>query len=177
MGAFLAKPSLNQCIAIIQKYQAAAISALASTFTSQVTPIVEFHKGPKMRTAPLWLTLSYEGTVFTEASQNTREQHLLLIIRLETGNYDSELAQDQAIDYLRMLDYIFNDLSTFADWETALPIQHESVPSGETTPWRVGTVKEMFIEREEQSVVFREEIEMPSMEVTLHIRLDLEEAI
>jgi len=172
--ALLAKPSLNQAIAIIQAYQAQAIANLGLS----VTPIQEFHKGPKTRTAMPWLTVSYEGTAFTESSENTREQHLLLVLALETGNFDSELAQDNAIDYMRMLDYIFTVLSApdFTDWETALSIVHETVPGGVTTPWVTGTVKEIFIEREEQSLVVRDEFKKPIMQVSLHIRFDLEEA-
>ncbi|MGC2234258.1 MAG: hypothetical protein WBA09_22345 [Candidatus Acidiferrum sp.] len=173
--AILARPALNQAIAIIQKYQSAAISDLGLSLDL----IQEFHKGPKARTAFPWVTVAYEGTAFSESSEQTREQHLLVVVALESGNFDSELAQDQAIDYMRMLDYIFTVLSapTFVDWETALPIQHETVPGGVTTPWITGTVKEIFIEREEQSLVLREGLEVPVMQVSLHLRFDLEEAI
>lgn len=181
--AILAKPSLNQAIAIMQKYQQQSINSVNNTL-----PLVqEWHKGPKVRTAFPWVTVAYEGTAFTEASEATREQHLQLVVALEAGNYDSELAQDQAIDYMRMLDFIFTVLSpsqgvpgppsspNFVDWETALPITHESVPAGITVPWKQGTVKQVFIEREEQSVVLREGMELPAIEVSLHLRLDLEE--
>lgn len=172
--AQLAKPALNQAIAIIQLYQKQALSDLKLN----IGDIQEFHKGPKMRTAFPWVTVAYEGTAFTEASQQTREQHVMLVVTLESGNFDSELAQDQAIDYLRMLDYIFNVLTgnpDFRDWERSLPITHETVPGGQTTPWAVGTVKQVFVEREEQSLVVRQGLDQPIMEVSLHMRLDLEE--
>lgn len=173
--ALLAKPSLNQAIAIIQKYQGQAIA-----FVNPSLPVIqEFHKGPKYRTAFPWVTVAYEGTAFSESSQETREQHLQLVITLEAGNFDSEMAQDQAIDYLRMLDYIFSDLTgggtNFTDWETALPIVHETVPGGTTKPWATGTVKEVFIETEEQSLVLRNEQELPVIQVSLRMRFDLEE--
>ena len=182
MSALLAKPGLNQIIAIIQAYQATAIAAVNPSLPT----IREFHKGPKYWTTPFpWLTVAYEGTVFEEEAELTRRQRIQYVVALESGQFDSELAQDQAIDYLRVLDYIFTDLAgpppNYVDWITSLPITQETVPpippavTGMTTPWDVGTVKEIFIEREEQSVVLRQEIEQPIIEVRLEIRVDLEE--
>lgn len=171
----LAKPALNQTIAIVQRYQAQAISSV----NAQLAPIEEFHKGPRMRTAFPWMTVVYDGTQFREASQNTREQHLVVVVQLEVGNFDSELAQDQAIDYLRVLDAIFTYLAgpppSFQDWESALPIVHETVPSELTVPWKRGTVKEIFAERHEQQIVTRSEESEPIMQVSMSLRFDLEE--
>lgn len=173
--ALLAKPALNQCIAIMQKYSATAIAQV----NPDLPPIYEYHKGPKWRTSFPWVTIAYEGTEFDEASEQTRSQKLEIVVTLESGNFDSELAQDQAIDYLRVLDMIFSNMAgpppSYNDWESALPIQHETVPSGMTTPFTTGSVKEIFIEHEEQSLVLREEIETPVIQVSLRIRFDLEE--
>ena len=173
MCALLVRPALNQAIAIIQKYQKQAISDV----NAKLAPIAEFHKGPKQRTAFPWLTIAYEGTVFRESSEQTRMQQLMLMLTIEAGNFDSELAQDAAIDYLRVLDHIFNDLSgpTFVDWETKLTIVHETVPSGQTTPWKQGTVKEVFVESEDQSLVYRNEVETPIIQASMRMRFDLEE--
>lgn len=173
MCALLAKPGLNQSIAIIQKYQARAIDAV-----NDVLPqIQEFHKGPKARTGFPWLTIAWDGTHFVEASQQSVEQSMQMTLTLEVGNFDSELAQDQAIDYALVLYNVFNVYSapSFVDWETALPIKHETVPGGQTTPWKQGTVKEMFVETAEQSLVYRDEMETPIIQVSLRMRLDLEE--
>ena len=172
----LCKPSLNQIIAIVQKYQTAAIAAVNPALPT----INEFHKGPKMRTEFPWLTVAYGGTIFVETSQQTREEHSEVIVGLESGNFDSELAQDQALDYMRMLDYIFNYLAgpppSWVDWETALPIKHETVPSGMTTPFTTGSVKEIFIEREEQSISpVNEQQSEPVVKISLHLRFDVEE--
>lgn len=179
--SLLALPLLPQAIAIIQKYQAAAIAAINPSLPSnaQLAAIQEFHTGPKMRTAFPWVTLAYEGTAFSEPSQETREEHLQLVITLEAGNFDSEIAQSQAIGYLAMLDYIFSGLTgggtNFTDWESSLPIVHEIAPSGTTKPWVTGTVKQIFIETEEQSLVLRDEQETPVIQVSLRMRFDLEE--
>jgi hypothetical protein len=175
MPPLLAKPVLNQTIAIIQMYQAQAIAAV-----NPALPIIqEFHKGPKWRTAFPWVTLAYEGSSFQESSQQTRSQMISEVVTLESGNFDTEYAQEQAIDYMRVLDQIIMTMAGpspfYTDWETALPIQQETVPGGITTPWTQGTVKEVFIEREEQSLVLREESETPIIQVSLHIRFDIEE--
>jgi len=168
-----ARPALDQTIAIVQRYQAAAIAAV----NPKLDQIDEFHKGPKMRTAYPWLTVSYEGTLLPETSQQSIEQHLVLIVGLETGDFDSETGQETAIDYLRMLDYVFRKLAAFSDWETALPIVNDSVPSAITTPWPTGTVKQVFIERHEQSILpAGEKRDSPALKVTLHLRFDLEES-
>ncbi len=175
MAPQLAKPALNQLIAVIQKYQAAMIAEI----NPALPMIEEFHKGPKYRTAFPWVTLAYEGTAFDESSEQTRKQQILIVLTLESGQFDSELAQDQAIDYLRVLDsiitYSAGPSPFWTDWETALPIVHETVPSGVTVPFTAGSVKEIFIEHEEQSLVLKDEIETPVIQVSLQIRFDLEE--
>jgi len=179
----LAKPGLNQIIAVIQKYQQTVISAINADREAggeqPLQPIQEFHKGPKVRTAYPWLTVAYEGTAFTESSEQTTEQHLMFVVQLEAGDFDSEYAQDAAIDYMRALHAIFAKVAgpppSFSDWESQLPIQHETVPSNVTAPWPVGTVKQIFVEREEQMLVRREGADKPAVEVSLTLRFDLEE--
>jgi hypothetical protein len=175
MPPMLAKPGLNQLIAIIQLYQAQAIAAV----NPDLPIIYEFHKGPKMRTAFPWLTLGFDGITFGEASQGTRSQMQSFELILDSGNYDSEYAQDQAIDYMRVLDQIIMSMSQqnkfLTDWETALPIQQETVPSGITIPYTQGSVKEVFIEHESQSAVDAPDQEVPIMQIMMRIRIDVEE--
>lgn len=172
----LATPLLNQAIAIVQRYQATAIAAVNPLLPT----IYEFHKGPKWRSQFPWMTFAYEGTSYSQrSSQLNRSEAMEMTVTLESGQYDSELAQDQAIQYLLVLDQIFTVYAGpspfLADWETVLPIAHETVPSGFTTPWTQGTVKEVFVEQEEQSLVLREEMDTPIIQVSLKIMLDLEE--
>ena len=177
MALQLAAPLLNQLVAVIQKYQGAAIAAI----NPNLQAIQEFHKGPKLRTAFPWATFAYEGTAFEETSEQTRLQHMLAVVQLESSNFDEEYAQEQAIDYMRVLDLIIMSMAGpppfYQDWETTLPIQQETVPSGITTPFDQGSVKEVFIEREEQSIVLESESEVPVIQVSLHIRFDVEETL
>ena len=175
MSTQLARPLLNQSIALIQKYQADAIVAV----NSGLAPIQEFHKGPKWRTAFPWLTLAYEGTVFVGEAEITRRQAHSLVVTVETGNFDSEFAQEQAINYGAVLDQVFSSLAGpppfYQDWEQAQTIVHETVPSGITVPFNAGTVKWVFVEHVSQSLVLREEQETPVIQVSLHIRVEVEE--
>jgi hypothetical protein len=177
MALQLAKPALNQLIAIIQRYQGAAIAAI----NPDLTPIQEFHKGPKWRTAFPWVTVAYDGTTFEESSEQTRLQHISVTLTLEADNFDTEFAQDKAIDYMRVLDQIVMSMAgpppSYVDWETALPIQQETVPSGTTVPFNSGSVKEVFIEHESQSLVLKEDSETPVIQVSLHMRFDVEEIL
>jgi hypothetical protein len=171
----LAAPLLNQLIAVTQRYQGAAIAAI----NPALDPIQEFHKGPKLRTAFPWMTFAYGGTAFEETSEQTRFQRMLATVTLESSNFDEEFAQDQAIDYMRVLDLIYMSMAGpppfYQDWESPLPIQQETVPSGITVPFTQGSVKEVFIEHAEQSLVLESESEVPVIQVSLQMRFDVEE--
>src|SRR5258708_11060139 len=138
-NSLFAKPLLNQIIAIIQRDQAAAISIV----NSALAPIGEFHKGPGLRTAFPWLTLAADSTTFDREGRQafTRLSRTRVSIALDVGQFDQEMAQDSAQAYARVLDMVITTASG-ADWQTALPITHETVPGGTTTPPGAGAVKE-----------------------------------
>ena len=167
-NATFAKPLLNQCIAIIQRDEAAAISIV----NPALAPISEFHKGPGSRTAFPWLTLAAESISFTTGSPDTRESETAVSLALEVGQFDQEMAQDNAQDYARALDIIMTSASG-ADWITPLPIQHETVPGGTTTPPAVGAVKDVFVESHRYSQVTLPGIQMPVLRVILTVLFGL----
>ena len=177
MSLQLAGPVLNQMIALIQKYQVPAINSI----DPNLAPIQEFHKGPKWRTAFPWCTFAYEGTSLEENSEQTSLQHITTVLTVETGNFDTEYAQEVAINYGRILYLIIMSMAgpppSYVDWETAQPIVQETVPSGITVPFNQGTVKEVFVESMSQSLVLREDSETPVIQVSLHIRFDVEEPL
>jgi hypothetical protein len=169
-SALFAKPLLNQCIAIIQRDQASAIAVV----NSQLAPINEFHKGPGVRTAFPWLTLAADGIAFSEDVLGTRQGRSRLSLGVDIGQFDQEMAQDNAQDYARVLDMVVTT-ATSADWETPLPITHETVPSGTTTPSAPGSVKEVFVESHSYGLVTLPQIEVPALRVTLALQFQLEE--
>ncbi len=171
-SATFGKPLLNQIIAIIQRDQAAAIAIVNSGLSS----INEFHKGPGLRTAFPWLTLAMDGSTFdAESSQTfTRMSRSRVALALDVGQFDQEMAQDNAQDYARVLDIVITT-ATGKDWETALPITHETVPGGTTSPPASGTVKEVFVETHSYGLVTAQNIDIPVLRVTLAVLFNLEE--
>jgi len=169
-NALFAKPLLNQCIALIQRDQAAAIAVV----NAALQPIAEFHKGPGPRTALPWLTLGVDGVDFAEDALGTRLSRPRISLNLDAGQFDQELAQDNAQDYARALDVVLSTASD-ADWTTPLPIAHETVPSGVTSPSAPGSVKGVFIQSHRFSAVTLEEIQAPVLRVTLNLEFTLEE--
>ncbi|MGH9431170.1 MAG: hypothetical protein ACRD3T_06480 [Terriglobia bacterium] len=167
-NATFAKPLLNQCIAIIQRDQASAISIV----NPALQPVNEFHKGPGARTAFPWLTLAADATSFTTGSSDTRQSKTSVTLALEAGQFDQEMAQDNAQDYARVLDMVVTTASG-ADWITPLPIQHETVASGITTPPPAGALKDVFVESHRYSQVTLPGIQAPVLRVTLTVLFEL----
>jgi|SRR5579863_2885919 len=169
-NALFAKPLLNQVIAIVQRDQASAIGIV----NPQLAPINEFHKGPGLRTAFPWLTLTADNVSFAQDVLGTRQSHSRVSLALDVGQFDQEMAQDNAQDYARVLDVVVTS-ATAADWETPLPIVHETVPGGVTAPSASGSVKEVFVESHSYGVVTLQQIEIPVLRVTLAVQFQLEE--
>ncbi len=169
-NARFAKPLLNQIIAIIQRDQTAAIA----TVNPALSPISEFHKGPGMRTAFPWLMVVMGETRFDINSALTRSEEVRITLALETGQFDQEIAQDNAADYARVLDMVMTT-ATLADWVTALPIVHETVPSGVTSAPEAGSVKLVWIDSHGFSLATRPGIDVPVVRVTLALTFNLRE--
>jgi hypothetical protein len=134
------KAAINQMIAIIQRDQTDALAIInadrAAAGNDDLEPIAEFHKGAAARTALPWLSFGAGVAPFDRESQQLRKADFTVSMVLDVGQFDQEMAQDNGIDYARMLDGIIGASwkQTPADWVTALPIDHESVPSNLTAP-------------------------------------------
>jgi hypothetical protein len=169
-NATFAKPLLNQCIAIIQRDQPKAISIV----NPGLAPVNEFHKGPGTRAALPWLTLAADTTSFGLGSPDVRQSNTSITLALEAGQFNQEMAQDNAQDYARVLDMVITT-ATGADWITSLPIQHETVPTGYTTPPSAGAVKNVFVQSHRYSQVTVPSIQVPVLRVTLTVLFELVE--
>lgn len=170
-NAAFSKPLLNQAIAIIQRDQASAITLI----NPALAPIHEFHKGPAARMAFPWLTLSADQIEFDPSSPWTRSWSSVMTLALETGQYDQEMAQDNAQDYARVLDVILTTASG-ADWTSALPVVHETIPAGITMPPAAGSIKSVFIKSHRYGQVARAGIDVPVMLAELTVVLQSQEA-
>lgn len=169
-NALFAKPLLNQLMAIIQRDQAAAIALV----NPSLSPIAEFHKGPGLRTAFPWLALSAEDITFAPDVVGTRQSRSRVSVALDVGQFDQEMAQDNAQDYARVLDMVVTTAAS-TDWELPLPVVHETVPGGTTTPPAPGSVKEVFVESHNYGLVTLQQIDAPVLRVTLNLQFQLEE--
>lgn len=169
-NALFSKPLLNQCIAIIQRDQASAIAIVNPALAA----INEFHKGPGLRTAFPWLMLEAQGERFDPGATLLRDSQSRVVLALDVGQFDQEMAQDNAADYARMLDMIIMTASP-SDWESPLPIQHETVPSGMTTPNAPGSIKEVFVESHSFSIVTAQQVATPILRATLSLAFHLTE--
>ncbi|MGA3323150.1 MAG: hypothetical protein ABSF45_01650 [Terriglobia bacterium] len=181
--AQFAKPLGNQLIAIIQRDQAAALTVInaarAANGNQPLCPIAEFHKGPGARTGWPWLYMEIGPVSFERGDDKTTRRHEVRIrLGLDTGQYDQEMAQEDAQDYARLLDMIITSAGpwpSLGDWTTPLPIQHETVPSGTTVPNAAGTVNEVFVESHVPAKVDVPDVDVPVMRVTLTVLFELEE--
>jgi hypothetical protein len=182
-NAQFAKPLVNQLIAIIQRDQSSALAVInavrATDGNPPLVPIAEFHKGPGPRTGWPWLLLEIAGTNFERDEDKTTRHHQVRInLALDTGQYDQEMAQEDAQDYVRLLDMIMSSAGPWPslnDWTASLPIQHETVPSGMTAPNAAGTVNDVFIESHVPGQVSLPGIDGPVMRITLAVLFELEE--
>ena len=182
-NAQFAKPLVNQLIAIIQRDQSSAlavINAARSVDGNQaLSPIAEFHKGPGSRTGWPWLYLEIGATNFNRGDdKGTRHHEVRINLALDIGQFDVEMAQEDAQDYARLLDMIITSAGPWpalGDWTTSLPIQHETVPSGQTAPNAAGTVNDVFIESHIPGKASVPEVDAPVMRVTLTVLFELEE--
>ena len=181
--AQFAKPLVNQLIAIIQRDQAAALAVInaarASAANPALSPITEFHKGATSRTGWPWLYFEIGPTNFNRGDDKaTRHQEVRIDLILDTGQYDLEMAQEDAQDYARMLDMIVSSAGpwpSLGDWTASLPIQHETVPSGTTLANASGTVNDVFVESHVPGQIAATGIEAPMMRISVTVLFELEE--
>ena len=123
------KAAINQMIAIIQRDQTDALAIInadrATAGNDDLPPIEEFHKGSAARTALPWLSFGAGVAAFDRESQQLRKADFTVSMVLDVGQFDQEMAQDNGIDYARMLDGIIG-----ASWkQTPSGLGHGACPS------------------------------------------------
>jgi len=169
-NATFAKPLLNQLIALIERDQQAAIDLV----NPSLAPITEFHKGPGVRTAFPWLSLSADSMKFDALASDARKSLARVTLTLDIGQFDQDIAQDNGQDYVRVLDMVITT-APLCDYTAPLPITHQTVPGGTTTPSAPDSVKEVFVESHDYSLVTLNEVEIPVLRATLQVLFYLEE--
>jgi len=174
-SAQFAKPLLMQAIALIQRDQAAAMAVV----NSALKPINEFHVGRGARTALPWITLVADGPRFIPNDDLLyREGDVALAVEIDVGEFDQEVAQLSAHDYVRVVDIILTTAGTnrkpsLLDWMTSLPVVHEMAPSGMTTPNAAGTVKDVKVQSHRYTVADVDGYDAPIVRGTLNVLVHL----
>jgi hypothetical protein len=183
-NAQFAKPLLNQMIALIQRDQAAAIAIV----NAELKLIRQFHKGRAARVTFPWCLVWIADNVFNAESDLTRDEEIDAYVAIEVGTIDQEDAQDQAHDYLAVIDSVIESASG-EDWETALPVslpgQNPALtrppgwdgqqPVFMTSPSTAGTVKRVQVVAHRVDAIMVEGYTNPAVRATVRIAFHLEE--
>jgi hypothetical protein len=171
--AKFAKPLIVQAIALVQRDQAAALAIVNGALPA----IGEFHFGRGARTALPWLTVVADGLAFMSWDDlNYRQGIFRMQLVADIGEFDQEIAQLNAMDYVHALDIVITSAGpgkSLADWTTALAIEHEMVPSGMTSPSAAGTVKDVRIESHRYTLADVDDYPAPIVRGTLTVAVHL----
>lgn len=171
--AKFAKPLLIQALAIVQRDQASALALVNAALPA----IGEFHFGRGARTALPWLTFLADGPSFIPNDDlYYREGIVRLQLAIDVGEFDQEIAQLNALDYVRALDIVVTSAGpgkSLKDWTTPLPVAHEMVPSGTTSPNAAGQVKDVRVESHRYTLADVDGYENPIVRGTLTIAVHL----
>jgi len=182
-----AAPLIDQLMAIIQRDQASALGIVnadrAAKGNQPLEPIKEFHKGPGARMAMPWLTFAAGPVAFDrDKSQQIRKGVVTISLVLDTGQFDQEMAQDNAHDYARMLDGLISTsweksqgTDSTLDWKEplpALPIAHETRPQGVTAPPHGLSVDALWITDHTPGTVTAEGYDKPVYRVVIPVLIE-----
>jgi len=132
--AKLAKPLVNQLIAILQRDQQAALDIVnaARPPGRELKPFAAFHK--EVVTVQNWpaLVLAPQEISFDANSDaDLRTQSLRFVCAMAITGADPEWLAEDALDYLRAVDMVLTS-APLGDFYAPLDINHRTVPDGQT---------------------------------------------
>ncbi len=172
---------VEQCLAIVQNNQAAAIEAYGDQASpyGQLDGIAGYHKGPIADPESPCLTVTAGDPVFDENSgQSVREYSVPITLHLDFRCDDLDQVADWAYHYVRLLDQIFStvtnkgaDLSAFS---TTQPILWPAnTGSRFTAPFAAGSVLEIFIHAHHVGLLPKDETDLPGARVSILIEFKI----
>lgn len=152
-NAQFAKPVVNQVIALVQRDQRAALNLVAGT--DVLDSIAEYRKDfvPSLR-YPALVVVARQTSFEPAADPGRREETHSLLLALRVVHHQPDELADRAMDYLRALDMVLSS-AAYADFETSLPIEHPTVPSGMTAPLAAGSTKDVFVRLHDLGELFQ----------------------
>jgi hypothetical protein len=130
-----AKPLVNQLLAILERDQPAALDIVnaARPAGRALKPFAAFHKeAAPIQNWPALVLVAQEVTFDAASDPDLRTQTLRFFCALAITGSDPEWLAEDAMDYLRAVDIILAS-APLADFYTPLPLNHRTVPGGQTT--------------------------------------------
>jgi len=172
---------VEQCLAILQNNQAAAIAAYPVTPYGALDPIADFHKGPLAAPNFPCCTVVAGDPVFNPESDGyTRDYRIQVTVFLDIRYTDPDQLADWSYNYARLIDQIFytvtnqgNDLTAFT---TAQPITWPaSTAPRNTTPLAAGSALEFFVHAHHVGQLAADESLIPGHRIGVLMEFHLEE--
>jgi hypothetical protein len=178
---------VEQCIAIVQNNQEAAIAAYAANaFAPQyggvLDSINEYHKAEiaDPQTPCLTVTAADEEPNKQVDQTQVRCYTGLIFVHLDVSCTDPDQLADWCPHYARLLDQIFSTvtygLASTAIWSTPMPIVWPAgTPSRHTAAFAPGAVKSMFLSRPHIGMVPGDETATPRKRISIALQFDMQE--
>ena len=178
---------VEQCIAIVQKNQAAAIAAYAQgafppQFGGVLDPILEYHKAEiaDPQTPCLTVTAADEEPNKEIDQTQVRCYTGLVFVHLDVSYTEPDQLADWCPHYARLLDQIFSTatygLASTAIWSTAMPITWpDNTGSRLTAAFAPGAVKRMFLSRPHIGLVPGDETATPKKRISIALQFEMQE--
>lgn len=134
--AQFAKTLVNQVIAILQRDQQAALGLVNSARPAgrALKTFAAFHKeAAPIQNWPALVLVAQQVSFDSTSDADLRTESVQFFCAMALTGTDAEWLSEDAMDYLRAVDIILTS-APLADFYTALPISHSTVPGGTTTP-------------------------------------------
>jgi len=151
------KPLVNQLIAILQRDQQEALAIVNAARPAEraLRPFAAFHKElAPIQNWPAVVLVAQETTFESNSDADLRTQSVRFLCALAVTGTDPEWLSDDAMDYLRAVDMVLTSVP-LGDFYLALPINHRTVPAGQTTGLdpEVSRVRDLRIVRHDLGVL------------------------
>ena len=141
--ARFAKPLVNQLIALLQRDQQAALDIVnaARPPGRDLKPFAAFYKeAAPIQNWPALVVVAQEDSFDSASDADLRTQSVRFFCALAITGMDPEWLAEDAMDYLRAVDIVLTS-APLADFYAPLPIEHRTVPGGETAGLDAATSK------------------------------------
>lgn len=162
---------IRQLLSIVQRDQRSALDFVGGA--GVLPDIVSYQLAPLTRPIFPAVLIYPVGEEFDQAAWRAAKGVIELLCNIAVTNPDNQTLIEQAQDYVRALDLIFNVLPTtnFTDLYTSRPVTIEFLGVVTAPALAVGTVKELFVASHRYDMVAANMTEFSVMG-SLRLRID-----